>query len=301
MGERPPQDDGPPPPPLPGAADRFAPGAEPSRTNTRYEVEPQSGEATRTQATSLLRQRERDAERRRPVAESARPRLMPSNAPPRVPTTRQAKPGTVEPIRPLPDPSRRSVGSPARESSDVIVTFDAPAADVEPGMVRPAKGTVAVEPPPPRPARGPGPTRARPRPPRPAPPAAPRGAAVGEAFFPLGGDALRTIVKRHRRSLAGLTSTARTLEIAAGIVGSGSVVLLIAAVVGIAVGDADRLLVALTLFAGLGGGALAALCVALAALVRQAVVGASQLAGLLEALTTPRTASAERGAARDTD
>ncbi len=257
------------------------------RTNTQFAVSamPEGGHTDVNKAGLAARQIAHER-LQRPVATRQRPTLLPDgfDLPPKLPTaTRDARPELLQPVRRALDPSKRNFGSTRRETSDVISVVDT--GDVGQPAPRPMQARAGAPRPPTRPAikRNTVPPRPDPAqrsaPPRPAP----------ASFLPLPADHLHVRIIEQRQRLRLLDTFARALEVAAGVLGTLSLSVLIATLVSVIAGrDVSVLAAASALVGSATGLALTFLMVVTSASIRQLKHVSAQLAALLDSLSTPR-------------
>ncbi len=224
---------------------------------------------------------------RQPAPRRKRPTLLPPNsAMPPPPSRRNSN--VMQPVRPRQDLARPNLGGSLRESSDVVQTFDSGAAEARPRPIQAKTG-------PKRPSRlelrrkavaarrQPQPRRQL----RPAPQMAPAQAAY--ATLPISAEALAMLIADQRRRLHVLDGFARGLEIGAGVLGTLSLAVLIAALVSIMVGQDVSVLNASTALVGSGAAlGLTLLMVVASVALRQLAHISAQIAALLESLTDRR-------------
>jgi hypothetical protein len=226
---------------------------------------------------------------RRPAPRRKRPTLLPKSLlrQPSNPTNDSV----MQPIHGRKDLARPDLSAGRREASDVVKTFDshelganpAPLTSANPAALRKPqhrelvrKSTAARRPPPPQ------------RPVRTAPPASPSLAHLSTTL-PLSAESLSMTIADQRRRLHVLDSFARGLEICAGILGTLSLAVLIAAMVSILIGNDVSVLNASSALVGSGAAlGLTLLMVVAAVSLRQLAHLSAQVAALLEALANRR-------------
>ncbi len=284
------------PPPLPeherpGAHDVDLPDR--PRTNTGLDIQAfPEGSETELGRAGLAAREAADLRRRVPAPRRRRPTLLPGEMPPKLPSARRTvEPGLVAPVRPAPGSSRPDLVGRARESSDVIQTFDS-SEDVLKKDPRPLASQGNR--PRPRPLRPKKQLQRKPGRPKPrANPRSPGGAPTALALppqtpsiLPLNPDVLAVHIADQRRRLHVVDGFARALEVAAGILGTLALACLIAALVSILVGsDVSVLTAAAALVGSLCALGLTLLMVVAAIGLRQVAHNSAQTAALLESLT----------------
>ncbi len=234
------------------------------------------------------RRRTADARIREPAPARRRPSLLPNaDAGRQVRGPDTVRPGVINPVKPR-QGGGRGFGEASRESSDVISSFQHPSGEA-PAVPQPIKTEGRARLRPRRPKRPPPsvqPSRQRSAPPRqtynppqrPAPP----------PMLPLNQEQLGMLIADQRRRLHVLYGFARGLEIAAGVLGTLSLAVLIASVVSILVGGGATVLSSASALAGSATGlALTLIMVVAAAAMRQLAHVSAQLAALIEALCRP--------------
>ncbi len=284
------------PPPLPADESSNIAGVDlpdRPRTNTGLDIQafPEGGETELGRAGLAVREAA-DMRRRVPAPRRRRPTLLPGEMPPKLPSARRTvNPGLVAPVRAASGSARPDLVGRSRESSDIIQTFTSTEDSITPDP-QPISGQ--VEPPRPRPLRAKKqlqrkPARVAPRgavrsssavpPTVPMPPHSP-------SILPLNPDVLAVHIADQRRRLHVVDGFARTLEVAAGILGTLALACLIAAMVSILVGsDVSVLTAAGALIGSLCALALTLLMVVSAIGLRQVAHNSAQMAALLESLS----------------
>lgn len=209
------------------------------------------------------------------------------------PQPRSSNDSVMQPIRARGDASRPGLSSQKQESSDVMSTFDSSDMDS-----RPEPMTAAHQPIPSgrnklvrksaQARRPPAPRRPAPRPPRP-PAAAVQTNSSAANVLPLSPESLSMLIADQRRRLHVLDAFARGLEISAGVLGTLSLAVLIAALVSIIVGtDVSVLNASSALVSAAASLGLTLLMVVGSISLRQLAHVSAQLAALLEALANRR-------------
>lgn len=232
---------------------------------------------------------------REPAPRRKRPTLMPKNMPTNMPRSaaRKTNNSVLQPIRARRDNGRpdlaRADGDDRRESSDVVQTFDSNELDARPEPLTTANPAM-------RPrrrelSRNTAAPRRNPQPRRPQRPAtAPASVQPSSAnLLPLSAEALAMLITDQRRRLHILDGFARGLEIGAGVLGTLSLAVLIAAMVSILVGNDVSVLNASSALVSSGAAlGLTLLMVVSSVALRQLAHVSAQIAALLEALAGRR-------------
>jgi len=237
-----------------------------------------------------------DPRMRQPAPRRKRPTLLPKNLPP-APTARRSS-SVMRPVRAREGTSRPGLASTSQESSDVVKTFESGELDARPEPIRPdnMRGDNPRETAAPRRALirktgdGRRPQARRQPAGRPQPkPARPPASRTAPSYLPLSAEALSMMIGEQRRRLHILDGFARGLEIAAGVLGTLSLAVLIASLVSILVGTDVSVLNASSALVGSGAAmAITLLMVVAAIALRQMAHVSAQLAALLEALSQRR-------------
>lgn len=300
----------PPPPPPPMPREPVMPRQETQHTNTRFAVPIANEGNTDMGPAGRQRRQTADARIRQPAPAARRPTLLPNLASAQqVRGPKTIRPGVDNPIA-VSDTGGHGFGENSRESSDIISSFqpgagggDAQAPAPHPLKARPRPRRPSRQANVARPGRQPsgrqgrapqgsgrqGATRAAPGrkppprqtynpPPRPSPPPA----------LPLNQEHLGLLIADQRRRLHVLFGYARGLEIAAGVLGTLSLAVLIASLVSILLGSGSTVVASASALAGSATGlALTLLMVVGAVGLRQLAHSSAQIAALIEALCQP--------------
>lgn len=225
---------------------------------------------------------------RQPAPRRKRPALLPKNLL-RQPVS-QPNDNVMQPIHGRKDLNRPDISSSQREVSDIVKTFDSHQVDANPkpltsehpsALRNPRRDLVRK----PAAARRQPPTR---RPARTAPPPSP---SLGNpnSPLPLSAEGLAMMIADQRRRLHVLDGFARGLEISAGVLGTLSLAVLIAAMVSILVGTDVSVLNASSALVSSGAAlGLTLVMVVGAVSLRQLAHLSAQVAALLEALANRR-------------
>lgn len=222
---------------------------------------------------------------RQPAPRRKRPTMMPQDMP-RAPKARRSQ-SVMQPVRGRQDLSRPDIGMSSMESSDVVKTFESGEQQATPrplsgALNRPARKHLVR-----KPAVTRRPTAGR-RPQRPAP-AAPAPRSHVPDVLPLNAEALAQLISEQRRHLKMLDTFARGLEVGAGVLGTLSLAVLIAALVSILVGtDVSVLNASSALVSSVSALAITLVMVVTAGALRQMAHMSAQLAALLDALSKRR-------------
>lgn len=215
------------------------------------------------------------------------------------PLVNRVNDSVMQPIRARHDGLRPDLAGGNREASDVVKTFDSHELDARPepmtsavSQLKPQTGGQARN----RRAlvrkantarRAPQPRR-QPQRPQPRSPA-PSPAAMQQHVLPLSPESLSMLIAEQRRRLHVLDGLARGLEICAGVLGTVSLAVLIAALVSILVGsDVSVLNASSALVSSAAALGLTLLMVVGSVAMRQLAHVSAQLAALLEALANRR-------------
>ncbi|GEM_PF-3060370 len=229
--------------------------------------------------------------RHRPAPRRKRPTLLPKNMPRPGTNNARRNQSVMQPVRSRQDVSRPDIGSTDRESSDVVHTFN-PADRSSPkpmntdeGLRKP-RGDLRRKPGVKSRRKTNSPKRRAPAARAVAPPPAARPAP---SHLPLSAEQLGMLIADQRRRLHLLDAFARGLEICAGVLGTLSLAVLIAALVSILVGsDVSVLNASSALIGAVGAMALTLMMVVAALAMRQLAHLSAQVAALLEALSHRR-------------
>lgn len=279
------------PPPRPHLPEQHQ---ENPHTNTRFAVPIQGEAQTDMGPAGRERRHAADARIRQPAPVASRPALLPNaEAARQVRGPQTIRPNVINPVRPKND-TGRGFGDNSRESSDVISSFEqamghnqaAPRPMVADGRMRPRRSNrkpSAAQPARPLASRAAGSRQAPPRQtynprPRPAPP----------PMLPLNQEHLGLLIADQRRRLHVLYGYARGLEIAAGILGTLSLAVLIASMVSMLVGSGATVVTSASALAGGATGlSLTLIMVVGAVAIRQLAHASAQIAALIESLCQP--------------
>jgi hypothetical protein len=251
-------------------------------TNTRFTV-PALRDDLVTDPRMAERREAAALQRKAPAPMERRPTLTSGAGDTRAPRT--VRPGVLEPVRGRADSSHRDFSHESAESSDVISSFSAglpPSLMAQPPAMPPAEGRPRLERRPPRPA-GVAPGGARPAPIAPAatqfiPP---------QSSLPLEAEHVSALIADQRRRLHVLFAWARGLEVAAGVLGTISLAVLVTSVVGALLATGPALLPGAAAFVAAAAGAgLALVQVVAAVALRQLAHLSAQQTALIEALCT---------------
>ncbi|HAN32570.1 MAG TPA: hypothetical protein DCQ06_13320 [Myxococcales bacterium] len=255
----------------------FPPGQEPNKghTNTQFAMSAMDDSVT---SMGTAQQRRAEARARRPAQRP--PTLLPNaEAAQSIRGPSTVRPGVLNPVQRQPE-DRQRLGSRMRESSDVIAGLPQPMA---PRAAQPAR---RPQRPASRPARAVAAPDSRKSRNNPRQTYNPQAKASAAGLLPLRYDTLANQASQHRRRLKGLYTSAKALEVCAGVVGTISLALMITSVVRLITGSESSVLTVVTAFSlSVMGYGLTSLMVIAAIALRQLAQLSAETSALIDGLS----------------